>query len=111
MPGQRKHPSITKERQMSRAIDEAVTQLTGKMKPGALPGVVKFVMTGEGAIMLDASGVRAADEEADVTLTAEAPVFQAMLQGDLSPMNAFMSGKLKVEGEMALAMKLGSVLG
>ena len=96
---------------MSKVLDEAVTQLAGKMKSGTLPGVVKFVMTGEGAIMLDAAGVRAADEAADVTLTAEAEVFQAMLQGDLSPMNAFMSGKLKVEGEMALAMKLGSVLG
>lgn len=96
---------------MSKVLDEAVTQLAGKMKSGTLPGVVKFVMTGEGAIMLDAAGVRAADEAADVTLTAEAQVFQAMLQGDLSPMNAFMSGKLKVEGEMALAMKLGSVLG
>ncbi len=96
---------------MSKVLDEAVTQLAGKMKSGTLPGVVKFVMTGEGAIMLDAAGVRAADEAADVTLTAEPQVFQAMLQGDLSPMNAFMSGKLKVEGEMALAMKLGSVLG
>ena len=61
--------------------------------------------------MLDTSGVRAGDEDADVTLTADAQVFQAMLHGDLSPMNAFMSGKLKVEGEKALAMKLGSVLG
>ena len=68
---------------MSKVLDEAVTQLAGKMKSGTLPGVVKLVMTGEGAIMLDAAGVRAADEAADVTLTAEAQVFQAMLQGDL----------------------------
>jgi putative sterol carrier protein len=96
---------------MSSVIDKAVAQLAAKMKPGGLPGVVKFVLTGEGAIMLDASGVRAADEAADVTLTAAPADFQAMLAGDVSPMAAFMSGKLKVEGEMALAMKLGSVLG
>ena len=58
---------------MSKVLDEAVTQLAGKMKSGTLPGVVKFVMTGEGAIMLDAAGVRAADEAADVTLTRGSP--------------------------------------
>ena len=96
---------------MSKVIDEAVARLAAKLRPDALPGVVKFVLTDEGAIMLDASGVREGDDPADVTLTASADAFQAMLDGDLSPMSAFMSGKLKVEGEMALAMKLGSVLG
>jgi putative sterol carrier protein len=33
-----------------------------------------------------------------------------MAQGDLDPTVAFMSGKLKVEGDMGVAMKLGSVL-
>jgi putative sterol carrier protein len=72
---------------------------------------VKFVLTGEGAIMLDEAGVRAGDEPADVTLTATAEVFEALLEGGLSPMSAYMSGKLKVEGQLGLAMKLGSILG
>jgi putative sterol carrier protein len=54
--------------------------------------------------------VRAADEEAGVTLTADAAVFQAILDGTMNPMAAFMSGKLAVDGSMALAMKLGSAL-
>jgi putative sterol carrier protein len=60
--------------------------------------------------MIDQSGVRAADEEADVTLTADAEVFKAILDGDLNPTTAFMSGKLSVDGSMGLAMKLGSAL-
>ena len=96
---------------MSKVIDEAVARLSAKVRPETLPGVVKFVLTDEGAIMLDAGGVRAGDDAADVTLTASAQAFQAMLDGDLSPMSAFMSGKLKIEGKMALAMKLGAVLG
>lgn len=97
---------------MSGLIDTAVERLKARVSdPGELPGRVKFVLTGEGAIMLDEAGVRAADEEADVTLTASAEVFQALLEGGLSPMSAYMSGKLKVEGQVALAMKLGAVLG
>ena len=61
--------------------------------------------------MLDATGVRAGDEEADVTLTASAAVFRALLDGEMNATSAFMTGKLSVDGSMGLAMKLGSVLG
>jgi putative sterol carrier protein len=60
--------------------------------------------------MIDQTGVRAADEEADVTLTADADVFRAILDGDLNPTTAFMTGRLSVDGSMGLAMKLGSAL-
>ena len=33
------------------------------------------------------------------------------LTGDLSPMGAFMSGKIKVEGDMSIAMKLPTLFG
>ncbi|MCU0828269.1 MAG: SCP2 sterol-binding domain-containing protein [Tabrizicola sp.] len=95
---------------MSEMIDAAVKALSAKLS-GGFDGVAKFVIEGEGAIMLDASGVRAGDEEADVTLTAEADVFRSILDGDTNPTMAFMTGKLKVDGSMGMAMKLGSVLG
>jgi putative sterol carrier protein len=37
--------------------------------------------------------------------------FEKMLGGDLDPTTAFMMGKLKVEGDMSIAMKLSSVTG
>ena len=95
---------------MSEMIDAAVKALSAKLN-GSFDGVAKFVIEGEGAIMLDANGVRAGDEEADVTLTAEADVFRSILEGNTNPTMAFMTGKLKVDGSMGLAMKLGSVLG
>ena len=95
---------------MSEMIDAAVKALGAKLS-GGFDGVAKFVINGEGAIMLDAAGVRAGDEEADVTLTADADVFRSILDGDINPTMAFMSGKLAVDGNMGLAMKLGSVLG
>ena len=95
---------------MSEMIEAAVKALPAKLS-GGYDGVAKFVIPGEGAIMLDGQGVRAGDEEADVTLTAEADVFRAILDGDMNPTMAFMTGKLKVDGSMGQAMKLGAVLG
>lgn len=95
---------------MSDVITAAVAALSAKIEDG-FDGSAKFVIEGEGAIMVDADGVRAGDEDADVTLTADAEVFQAMLAGDLNPTAAFMSGKLSVDGDMGQAMKLGAALG
>ncbi len=95
---------------MSKVIDTAVATLSARFAEG-FDGVAKFVILGEGAIMVDGAGVRAADEAADVTLTASAEVFEQLLAGDLSAASAFMTGKLTVDGSMGLAMKLGTVLG
>ena len=53
----------------------------------------------------------AAPSEIAVTLTAEADVFRSILDGDMNATMAFMTGKLSVDGNMGLAMKLGAVLG
>jgi putative sterol carrier protein len=94
---------------MSSVIEAAVAALQKKV-PDGFDGVAKFVLTGEGAVMIDRTGVRAADDAADVTLTADADVFRAILDGDLNPTTAFMTGRLSVDGSIGLAMKLGSVL-
>ncbi|MEL6645366.1 MAG: SCP2 sterol-binding domain-containing protein [Pseudomonadota bacterium] len=95
---------------MSEVINHAVDALSAKLS-GSFDGSAKFVIEGEGAIMLDGDGVRAGDEEADVTLTADTDTFRSLLDGDLNPTSAFMSGKLSVDGDMGTAMKLGGVLG
>jgi putative sterol carrier protein len=94
---------------MSKVIEAAVTALQERVGSG-FDGVAKFVIPGEGAVMIDQTGVRAGDEEADVTLTADAEVFRAILDGDINPTTAFMTGKLSVDGSMGMAMKLGTAL-
>lgn len=94
---------------MSDVISSAVAALNAKDSSG-FDGTAKFVIEGEGSIMLDNSGARAGDEEADVTMTADTDTFQSILEGALDPTSAFMSGKLTVDGDMGMAMQLGSVL-
>ena len=101
---------ITMERWMSEVISAAVAALAAKMSDGFSAGIAKFVIPGHGAIMIDADGARAGDDEADVTLTAEADVFRAILEGEMNPTAAFMTGKLTVDGSMGLAMQLGAAL-
>lgn len=48
---------------------------------------------------------------ANLTLTLSAQDWLDMVSGKLSGQMAFMSGKLKLKGDMGLAMKLGSLFG
>ncbi|WP_368184555.1 SCP2 sterol-binding domain-containing protein [Aestuariibius sp. HNIBRBA575] len=96
---------------MSDVITKAVEALSDKIGGDSFDGSAKFVIDGEGAIMIDSDGVRASDDDADVTLTADADTFQSILEGELNPTAAFMTGKLTVDGDMGLAMKLSGVLG
>ena len=50
------------------------------------------------------------DDDAEVTLTASRDTFEGILNGDTNPTMAYMSGKLKIDGDMALALKLGAAL-
>lgn len=96
---------------MSDVIEQAVSALNEKLGAGAFDGTAKFVIEGEGAIMLDGEGARAGDEEADVTMTADAETFQDILGGAMNPTAAFMTGKLKIDGDMGAAMRLAPSLG
>ncbi len=95
---------------MSEVLDTAVAALNEKLSGSDFDGSAKFEIEGVGAIILDGSGARVSDDAADVTLKADADTFQSILSGDVNPTSAFMTGKLSVDGDMGMAMKLASVL-
>ncbi len=96
---------------MSAIIDEAIAALTKRLEGRAFDGSAKFVVKGEGSVVIDGAGVRAGDDDTDVTLTASAETFEAIFAGEQNPTTAFMTGKLSLDGDMSLAMRLASVLG
>jgi putative sterol carrier protein len=84
-----------------------------KEKNAWLPGKrVKLDFGSEGMVMLDgqASTVTEEDGAADTTIKVSWEDWQAMSEGQLDGMTAFMQGKLKVEGDMSNAMQLQGVL-
>lgn len=95
---------------MSDTINNAVEALNAKLDGEGFDGNAKFVIEDEGAIMLDSDGARAGDEDADVTMTADADTFRDILEGNLNPTSAFMSGRLKIDGDMGAAMRLAPAL-
>jgi putative sterol carrier protein len=74
---------------------------------------VKFNLTDEGIIHVDATisppNVTNEDLQADVTFVLSKDNFEGLVDGSLNPQMAFMMGKLKIEGDMSLALKLADI--
>ena len=90
-------------------------ELAAKMQENSawVPGKrVKLDFGDQGTIMLDgaASQVSEDDGTADTTIKVGWDDWQQMADGQLDGMTAFMTGKLKVEGDMSNAMQLQGVL-
>ncbi len=51
------------------------------------------------------------DGDADCTITVDTADFVGLVNGSIPGPQLFMTGKLQISGNMALAMKLSSVLG
>ncbi|MEL6923476.1 MAG: SCP2 sterol-binding domain-containing protein [Bacteroidota bacterium] len=79
-----------------------------------LGGTLKFMLDGN-AIYIDGTGsentISQEDKEADCTVSTSLEVLEKLRTGNLNPMMAVMSGKIKIKGDMGLAMKLQSLLG
>ncbi|ANP38300.1 sterol carrier family protein [Phaeobacter gallaeciensis] len=101
---------MSEEDPMSDTLTQAAAALNEKLDAAGFDGSAKFQIEDMGAIVLDSDGARISDEETDVTMSADAETFEAILSGELNPTSAFMTGKLSVDGDMGTAMKLASAL-
>lgn len=74
---------------------------------------IKFDLEDDGVIHVAGSEapmqVTNEDKPAATTFNVSAADLEAMMKGELQPMNAFMTGRLKVDGDMGKAMQVGSL--
>ena len=82
-------------------------------KASPLGDTVKFVI-GDNFIFIDGKGeaniVSEEDNDAKCTISASEETMEKMISGALNPMMATMTGKMKIKGDMGLAMKLQSLI-
>ncbi|HKK37395.1 MAG TPA: SCP2 sterol-binding domain-containing protein [Paracoccaceae bacterium] len=95
---------------MSETLTAAKAALEQKLGDQSLDGSVRFEIEGLGSVRIEGDSVEISDAEADCTLTADEDTFRDIMSGDLNPTGAFMSGRLKVDGDMSKAMALNAVL-
>jgi putative sterol carrier protein len=94
--------------------NEVFTQLQNKANEAeAIGGTLKFVID-DLTVFVDGTGntnvVSQEDNEADCTITTSASTLMELQSGDLNPMMAVMGGKVKIAGDMGLAMKVQSLM-
>ncbi len=94
------------------ATTEAVRARLGETS--GLDATLKFDCGSEGVIHVDATRAPAAvtneDKPAACTIRITREDLQALLDGSLNPTSAFMSGRIGVDGDMSVAMRLAQAV-
>ncbi|MFP5399674.1 MAG: SCP2 sterol-binding domain-containing protein [Gammaproteobacteria bacterium] len=79
-----------------------------------LNATLKFDCGDDGIVFVDGKSIPNSvdndDKDADCTVGISLDDLTAMLEGDLEPATAFMTGKLKVSGDMSVALKLQRIV-
>jgi putative sterol carrier protein len=94
-------------------ISEMGSRLGGN---SGLGGTLKFDFGDAGTVYIDgASNPNSVTDgvgkpPAQCTITVGLDTFEKMIKGELDGTSAFMQGKLRVAGDMGLAMKIGPIL-
>jgi putative sterol carrier protein len=98
---------------MASSVREFFEGLPTRIEPGKTAGVnttYLFDIEGAGqwtvAVSDDGVEVHEGAGDADCTITSSEETFLKIASGDQNPTSAYMTGKLKVKGDMGAAMKL-----
>ncbi len=96
-------------------LDQVIEEMKAQAGAAdALGGTLKFVLD-DNPVYIDGSGdtnlVSQEDKDADCVIITSLETLGKLKAGEMNPMMAVMGGKVKIKGNMSLAMKLQSLLG
>ncbi len=98
-------------------VFEVIKKLPGKFQPEAAAGlavVFQFVIDSSHHFSLEIADQQCRTDacqhpDPDITLFMDTETFSAIIDGDLGGTSAYLSGRLRAEGNVMLATKLGSL--
>ena len=93
------------------SVQEIADKMRSRVASAGFEHSVKFDTGSNGVIVIDGATVSNTDAPTDCTVKLSLDDLDSLIAGDLNPTMAFMSGKIKVEGDMTVAMALSQVLG
>ena len=92
-------------------LEQIVERMQKELAEKSFDGSLKFDCGDEGVIVLSDGTASTQDQDTDCTIRMTLDNLVKLLTGKLNPMTGVMTGKLKVSGDMGVAMKLGKLLG
>jgi putative sterol carrier protein len=97
----------------SDSVREFFEGLEGRVDPGKTAGMMNSYLfdvdgAGQWTVRVEDGAVSVTEgaEDADVTITGDAETFQRIVTGEQNATTAYMTGKIKIKGDMGAAMKL-----
>ncbi len=104
---------------MGDTVQDFFSELSGKVdasKTAGMNAMFQFDITGEDGgqwnVKVADGSIEVAEGTADnptITLSAAASDWLGLVNGEINGQTAFLTGKLKIQGDMTLAMKLESL--
>jgi putative sterol carrier protein len=106
---------MSTQRDAQKIVTEITTYLKQTLPADATIGArLKFVYPGAGVIMIDGrtipNVVSNRDEAADCTVEIDPAVHFKLLHGEMDQGLAFRQGKMRISGDVAIAVRLGPAL-
>ena len=99
---------------MAQSVSQFFEELPSRVdesKTAGMNNTYRFNVDGAGSWTVDVqdgkvSVAQDGDGEPDVTISSSEETFLKLVQGEQNPTTAYMTGKLKIKGDMGAAMKL-----
>lgn len=91
-------------------VQDIAEKIRARVESGGFDRSVKFDTGADGVILIDGATLSTTDGPADCTIKLSLDDLESLVAGDLNPTMAFMSGKIKIEGDMTVAMALSQLI-